>query len=79
MISTVTTSTVSTVSTVVFAGSLGLIAILVLFSLLVQKEIITAREDQLASRIDRVLNIALLPLLISFLAIAVAKMAEVLN
>lgn len=79
MISTVTTSTVSTVSTVALAGSLGLIAIVVLFSLLLQKEIVTASESRFGSRPSRALNIALVPLLISFFAIVIAKVIEVLG
>jgi len=79
MISTVTTSTISTVSTIALAGSLGLIAILVLFVLLLQKEIVTASESRFGSRLSLALNIALVPLLISFFGIVIAKVAEVLS
>lgn len=79
MISTVTTSTVSTVSTAALAGAFSLIAILVLFAVLLQKEMATVSESTRAARLSRALNIALVPLLLSFGAIVLAKVAEILG
>jgi len=79
MISTVTTTTVSTVTSVALAASLGLIAIVVLLGLLIQKEVLTASTHPRAQALSRVLNTALVPLLIGFAFTAVVKVAEVLR
>ena len=79
MISTVTTSTVSTVTTTAgLAASLGLIAVLVLISLLVAKELSGATDHPGLLRLSRVLNVAIIPLLIAFTAIVGANVAEAL-
>jgi hypothetical protein len=79
MISTVTVSTVSTVTTAALAGSVALIGILVLFSLLVQKEISTAVNSQRLRQLRVAVNIGIVPLLIAFIVIVVSKVAEVLK
>jgi len=79
MISTVTTATISTVTTVVLAGSLGLIAIVTLLALLVQKEITSADDTQPSRALSRVLNVAIVPLLIGFAMIVVVKVMEALQ
>jgi hypothetical protein len=79
MISTVTVSTVSTVTTAALAGSVALIGILVLFSLLVQKEIATAANSKRLRQLRMALNIGIVPLMIAFAVIVVAKVAEVLK
>jgi hypothetical protein len=79
MISTVTTSTVTTVTTAVLAGSVALIGILVLFALLIQKEITTVSTDKRQERFGKALNIGLLPLLIAFALIVIYRVAEVLK
>lgn len=70
MISTVTTSTVSTVT---LAGSFALIAILVLFSLLIQKELATASDNAKLKKLGRAINVAIVPLLIVFFLVVVNK------
>jgi hypothetical protein len=79
MISTITTSTISTVTTAALAGSVALIGILVLFSLVLQKEITTASDKGRFRRLSSVLNIAIIPLLIAFILTVIAKVAEVLR
>lgn len=79
MISTVTTSTVSTVTTAALAGSVALIGILILFSLLVQKEIISVSDDSRLRKLSSALNIGVIPLLVAFVLIVVTKALEVLN
>jgi hypothetical protein len=79
MISTVTTTTVTTVTAVTLAASLTLLAVLALLVFLIQKEILSAATGNYARALSRVLNIAIVPLLLSFAFIAVVKVAEVLN
>ncbi len=78
MVSTLTTSTVTIVSTAI-AGSVALIGILVLFSLLIQKEVTTATDNERQKRFGKALNIALIPLLIAFILIVIYRVAEVLK
>jgi hypothetical protein len=79
MISTVTTSTVSILTTPAIAGSLALIAVLLLFALLLQKEVASASTDSRMRQLSRLLNFSLVPLLLAFIVIVVYKVAEVLN
>jgi hypothetical protein len=79
MISTVTTSTVSTVTTAAIYGSVALIGILVLLTLLIQKEVTTAGSSSRLKRLSKALNIAIVPLLIAFVLIVVTKVMEVLR
>ena len=79
MVSSITTTTVSTItSTAGFAASLGLIAVLVLISLLVAREFASTTDAPRVKRFGRGLNVAIIPLLIVFTAIVAAKLAEVL-
>jgi hypothetical protein len=79
MISTVTTTTVSILTTPAIAGSLALIAILILFALLLQKEVATASTDSRLQQLSRLLNFSIVPLSLAFIMIVVYKFAEVLN
>lgn len=80
MISTVvTTSTVSTATATVLTSSLAVIGILVLIALLIQKEISSSSEKKVSQRFSKVLNIALIPMLITFVLIVVSKVSEVLQ
>jgi len=79
MISTVTTSTITTVATATFTTSLTLVAILGLLILLIQKEVVLSSAGQVPARLSKALNIAIVPLLLSFLFIVLIKIAEVLN
>ena len=79
MISTVTTTTVTTVATATLVASLGLIAVLLLLTFLVQKEILSAASGQRAQVLSRLLNVAIWPLLLSFVFIVAVKVAEALR
>ena len=79
MISTVTISTVSTMTTASMVGSIALIVSLVLLILLVQKELAISFSTSRTQRLSRALNVAIIPLLIAFLMIAIVKVAEVLR
>ncbi len=79
MITTVTTTTVSTVTTIALTGSLALVSVLVLLALLTHKELGAAAVDHRIRKMVRALNAAIVPLLIAFILIVVAKVAEVLR
>jgi hypothetical protein len=79
MVSTVTTSTVAAVTTVALAGSLALIVILTLLALLVQKELSTGVKGRFATALGRALNIGIVPLLVAFVLIVAAKVAQALK
>lgn len=89
MISTVTTTTttVTTVGSTTLAAGLGLLATLVLIALLVTKELAGAAVDSagstgtvtLSRAVDRVLNVAIVPLLLVFGFIVIVKVLEVLH
>ncbi len=79
MISTVTTTTVTTVSSVALAASLTLVVVLLLLGLLIQKEIVGSLEAVWAQRLSKVLNVVLVPALLSFAFVFVVKMMEVLG
>lgn len=74
MISIVSTSTITTA---LLAGAASLIAILVLLSLLVQKEITTTAGDNRTRNLSKALNIGIIPLIIVFALIVLTKIAEV--
>ncbi len=78
MISTVTTSTVAS-ATVVMGAGLSLLAILTLLSVLIPKEIVSASDNPRMQALSRALNIALIPLMMGFVFIAVVKVLEVLR
>jgi hypothetical protein len=78
MSSTVTTSTVSTVVSTLFYGSLGLIVVLTLLFLLIKKEVLVTSSHPLAARLRKVVNVALVPLLVAFVFIALVNIAQVL-
>ncbi len=81
MISTVTTSTVTTVTTATLAmgAGLSLFAILTLLSVLIPKEIVSASDQPGLQALSRALNFAVIPLMLSFIFIAVIKVLEVLR
>jgi len=79
MISTVTTTTVVALTSIPgLAASLGLIAVLVLISFLVTKELASADERPGLLRLSQVLNIAIIPLLLVFVAIVASRVVAVL-
>ena len=78
MISTVvTTSTVSIATTL--TGSLTVIGVVLLIAILIQKEFVSSGENAITKRINQVLNIALPPLVISFVALVVVRIMDVLK
>lgn len=79
MISTVTTTTVTTVTIYAFGGALALVAVLVLLALLIPKELTTTASSVRLERLGRALNIGIVPLLITFVLIVGAKVAQVLR
>lgn len=79
MISTVTTTTVTTVTTVALAISVSLVAVVTLLLLLIQKEVLTVSESPRGQALSRVLNIAIAPLLLTFLLIVVVNVGKVLR
>jgi hypothetical protein len=76
MISTVTTSTVSTIT---MAGSFALIGILVLFGLLIQKELASASDNPKLKKLGRAVNFAIIPLLIVFAMVVVHQVINTLQ
>jgi hypothetical protein len=78
MISTVvTTSTVSIATTL--TGSLTIIGVVLLIAILIQKELVNSEEKPIYKRINQVLNIALPPLLLSFIALVAVRVFEVIK
>lgn len=68
MTTTVTTVTVSTVAAMGLAGTLGVIISAALLTLLVGRQVAASVSDGQAMVWRRSLNVAVLPLLLSFLA-----------
>ena len=79
MVSSITTTTVSAItSTEGFGASLGVIAVLLLISLVVAKSLASGTEGPRLQRFGRGLNVAIIPLLMVLGAIVAAKVVEVL-
>jgi hypothetical protein len=79
MISTVTTSTVSTITSAALFGTLAVVGVLILVTLLIQKEMISGSQDVRILRLHRALNIAIVPLLVVFVLLVVTRVTEVLQ
>ncbi len=81
MISTVTTTTVTTVTTATVAvlAGLSLLAIVMLLGLLISKELVSVSDQPRFKSLGRVLNVAIVPLSLSFVLIAVMKVLQVLR
>jgi len=79
MISTVTTSTVSSITSAALFGTLGAISIIVLVTLLIQKELVSVAEDARLVRLKRALNVAIWPLMVVFLLMFFVKISEILK
>jgi len=56
----------------------GAIAVVILISLLIAKELLSASENEKAMLLGRITGIAINPLLFSFLTIVMVKVLEVL-
>jgi hypothetical protein len=77
MISTVTTTTVTTVAAFATGGALAVVGILTLLTMLVQKELSSASESRFATSLHRVLNVAIVPLLLAFVFIVGVQVFEI--
>ncbi len=75
----VTTTTVSTVTVYTLAGSLALIGIVAMAALLISKDVTATATSLRARRINQALNIALLPLLVVFALVVVAKVTNIVH
>jgi hypothetical protein len=75
MITTVTTATTAILSGAT-ATSLALIAILILIGLLIQKQLVGGLQGTLAVRLNRALNVAIVPLAAVFVAITAFKVLD---
>ena len=73
MISTVTISTVSTVTTAALAGSVALIGVILLFSLVIQKEVSSSSENQRMRNLSKYIWVGIIPLLIAFVLLMISK------
>ncbi len=72
---TTVTTTVTTTTVITFGAALGLMLTLTLIALLVMKEVASAGNSTRAIRWGRVLNIGILPLLVSLVCIMGVKIA----
>jgi hypothetical protein len=79
MVSTVTSTTVTTVTLLGLTAVLGLAAVLMLTSYLAAREILGASGQRRLRLLSRRLNVAVVPLLVVFMAIVATKVAAVLS
>jgi len=78
MISSVTTTTVSAVASTASVAAFGLVAVLTLIAFLVVKELASSGDNARLQTLARILNVAIVPLLMVFVATVAAKVVEVL-
>lgn len=81
MISTVTTTTVTTVTTATVAviAGLSLLAIVMLLGMLISKEVVSVSDRPRLQALSKALNVAIIPLLLGFVLIAVVQIINVLQ
>jgi hypothetical protein len=79
MISTVTTTTVTTIAMFATGGALAVVGILLLLTMLVQKELSSAAESRFAQALNRVLTVGIVPLVVAFVFIVGVKVVEALQ
>ncbi len=77
MSSTVATATVATIATLGLTGAIGIVAVVALILFLAQRELAFAAGPSL-QRLGRYLAVAIAPLLVSFGAIVVSRLASLL-
>lgn len=77
MISTVTTTVTTVVTTAGIAGTLGAIAAILLIFLLSGKEIADAGEGGFSKALGRNLNVAIIPLFLTFMFTVVVNVLQV--
>ncbi len=82
MVTTTTATAAATATATTTADpvtvTLGVIAVVLLVTLLVAKEVASASDSPRAQRLSRALNVGTVPLLFSFAATTVAKVVSVL-
>ena len=78
MISSVTTTTVSAVASTASVAAFGLVAVLTLIAFLVVKELASSGDNARLQTLARILNVAIVPLLMVFVATVANKVVEVL-
>lgn len=78
MVSTVTSTTVTTVTLFGITALLGLAAVLMLIAYLVADELLSASSSQRLRLLARRMNVAIIPLLVVFAAIAGSRLAEII-
>jgi len=78
MISTVTTTTVTTIVTLTSGASLGVLATMLLVSLLSTKEVIQVDTRPKLKALGGRLNVCILPLMLVFILLVAIKTLEVL-
>jgi hypothetical protein len=76
MITSVTTTTFTTAA---LSHSIAAISVLILVVMLMQKEIATVTYDRRFRRLNRALNVALVPLLVVFAAIVISALVDVMR
>lgn len=79
MISTITATTVTAASSSSLVGTLALIPIITLLILLIQKEVAAMSTGPRAQALSQYLNVAFIPLILSFFLIALVGVARVLR
>jgi hypothetical protein len=79
MISSVTTTVSSVVTSTSIVAWAGLLAVLCLIAFLVTKELVGASPHGTLRALSRVLNVAVVPLLMVFSAVVVAKVVAILS
>ncbi len=75
----VTTSTVAVVNLYAVGGTLALIGIIALATLLVTKDMTSNNADKLNKRVGQAVNIGLFPLVVLFLAVVIVKIIQILS
>ncbi len=73
---TTVTTTVTTTTILTFGAALGLMLTVALIAFLVVKELISASEGHRFAHWGRMLNVGIVPLLVSFLCIVGVKIAS---
>lgn len=79
MSSTVTTAAVTTVSSAAMIGSLGLMLIVALIALLIKKEVVSSIDNPRVKTISKVLNVAIVPLMMAFTFVLTVQLAAVVS
>jgi len=75
----VTTSTVAIVNMYAVGGTLALIGIIALATLLVTKDMTVNVADKVSRRVGQAVNIGLFPLLVLFLVLVIIKIVQALS